>query len=215
MSESASQTTRRCVTLHGLPLTITLEWPFKPSSAGADFLVLHGDIRLEDRRGLHALVAVQMTQTVREVLSSPDIDKTESPVVNTLRKAVDNKDLEFLKSPKRLPVPLSSRAYDFKRHRWAFADADDAAIVEFLKRKVYWLSIAGEARIWLADPVDLDYLNTTDNRVLELARGIAGIRIEAEFARASEQLAAEGPAIEAAMREAADELEKKHAFERG
>src|SRR5579864_3515541 len=122
MSEKAKETTRYCVTLHGLPLTIVLEWPFKASVAGADFYVLHGDIRLEDGRGLHALIALQMTRTVREVLPSLEAEQVESPAVNALRKAVDNKDLEFLRSPKRLPVPLSSRAYDFKRNRWAFAE---------------------------------------------------------------------------------------------
>ena len=58
------------VTLKGLPLTIRLEWPFHPSTSGADFWVLHGDIRLEGSEGLHAPVAVNLSQTVREVLPS-------------------------------------------------------------------------------------------------------------------------------------------------
>ena len=156
MTEKGKETTRYCVTLQGLPLTIVLEWPFKASVAGADFYVLHGDIRLEDGRGLHALVALQMTRTVREVLTSLEAEQTESPAVNTLRKAVDNKELEFLRSPKRLPVPLSSRAYDFKRNRWAFAEASAEAAREFLLRKVYWETI-GRGRpdgpVWLADPL--------------------------------------------------------------
>ena len=212
-------TTRFCVTLHGLPLSIALEWPFKPSSAGADFLVLHGDIRLEDGRGLHALVAVQMTQTVREVLPSLEAAQTESPVVNTLRKAVDNKDLEFLKSPKRLPVPLSSRAYDFKRQRWAFPEVSASAIREFIRRNVFW-HIAGRAapgeRVWLADPVDLEYLNAGASAVLAQARELGELlRIEGECAYPTERLAAEAESIRAVMRQAAEELERKHAFERG
>ena len=39
------------VTLRGLPVTIRLEWPFHQSTSGADFWVLHGDIRLEVRMG--------------------------------------------------------------------------------------------------------------------------------------------------------------------
>jgi len=35
------------VTLTGLPLTVKLDWPFHQSTSGADFWVLHGDIRLE------------------------------------------------------------------------------------------------------------------------------------------------------------------------
>jgi len=219
MTEDAKQTTRRCVTLNGLPLSITLEWPFKPSTAGADFHVLHGDIRLEDGRGLHALVAVQMTQTVREVLRSLEPRSTESPVVNTLRKAVDSKELEFVKSPKRLPVPLSSRAYDFKRNRWAFAEASATAMRDFVRRNVYWSSVGrgmAHERVWLADPVDLEYLNATAAAVLEQARTLGGLlRIDGEFGSATGELVGAGESIRAEARAAADDLEKKHAFERG
>ena len=207
------------MTLHGLPLSIALEWPFKPSTAGADFFVLHGDIRLEDGRGQHALIALQMTRTVREVLPSLEPEQTESPAVNTLRKAVDNKELEFLPSPKRLPVPLSSRAYDFKRNCWAFAEASTEAVRAFLLRKMYWSTVGrgmpGE-RVWLTDPVDLEYLNTTAGSLLEQARALGGLlRIEGEYAYATEQLAAESERVRAAARQAAEELERKHAFERG
>lgn len=219
MAEAKQETTRYCVTLQGLPLTITLQWPFQASTAGADFFVLHGDIRLEDGRGLHALIALQMTRTVRDVLSSLESAHTESPAVNTLRKAVDTKELEFLRSPKRLPVPLSSRAYDFKRNRWAFAEAPPEAIKDFILRKAYWETFGrnrpGE-RVWLADPVDLEYLNTTPAALLEQARGLGGLlRIEGEHAFATEQLQAQAERVLAAARQAADQLEQKHAFERG
>ena len=52
------------VTLSGLPLTIELEWPFHRSTSGADFWVLHGDIRLEGSEGLHAPMAVNLSATV-------------------------------------------------------------------------------------------------------------------------------------------------------
>ena len=214
MSEH-TETTRFCVTLHGLPVSVVLEWPFKASTAGADFQVLHGDVRLEDGRGLHALVAVQMTQTVREVLPSLEASQTESPVVNMLRKAVDTKELEFLKSPKRLPVAISSRAWDFKRGHWAFGEAGDSAIGDWLKRSVFWKTERGEARVWLADPVELQYVNAPAEKVLEIARNLPELRIEGEWAHATERLAAQGDAIRAAARHAADELEQKHAFERG
>ena len=58
------------VTLTGLPLTIKLNWPFHQSTSGADFWVLHGDIRLEGSDGLHAPVAVNLSQTVREIMPS-------------------------------------------------------------------------------------------------------------------------------------------------
>ncbi len=219
MSETGKETTRFCVTLQGLPLTITLQWPFQASTAGADFFVLHGDIRLEDGRGLHALVALQMTRTVREVLPSLEPEHTESPAVNTLRKAVDHKELEFLRSPKRLPVPLSSRAYDFRRNRWAFAEAGADAVREFVARNVFWKTIGRGApgeRVWLTDPVDLEYLNTAAGAVLEQARALGGLlRMEGEYAYATDQLNAGAERMRDSARRAAEELERKHAFERG
>ena len=58
------------VTLTGLPLTVKLNWPFHQSTSGADFWVLHGDIILEGSEGLHAPVAVNLSQTVRDVMPS-------------------------------------------------------------------------------------------------------------------------------------------------
>jgi len=126
------------VTLKGLPLTIRLEWPFHQSTSGADFFVLHGDIRLEGSEGLHAPVAVNLSQTVREVMPSLEPQDAEAPVINALRKEVDRRQIEFLKSGKLLPVPFSSRHYDFKRRQWVFGKATDEAMAEFVERKVYW-----------------------------------------------------------------------------
>src|SRR5271168_37607 len=123
------------VTLSGLPLTISLEWPFHRSTSGADFWVLHGDIRLENSDGLHALVAVNLSATVREVLPSLEPNDAEAPVINALRKEVDRRQIEFVKSGKLLPVPFSSRHYDFKRQKWVFGKASDNVIAEFIERK--------------------------------------------------------------------------------
>ena len=88
------------VTLGGLPLTISLEWPFHRSTSGADFWVLHGDIRLENSDGLHAPVAVNLSATVREVVASLEPEDVEAPVINALRKEVDHRQIEFVKSGK-------------------------------------------------------------------------------------------------------------------
>src|ERR1700745_2853578 len=92
------------VTWSGLPLTIELEWPFLRSTSGADFWVLHGDIRLENSEGLHAPVAVNLSATVREVMPSLEPKDAEVPVINTLRKEVDRRQIEFVKSGKLIPV---------------------------------------------------------------------------------------------------------------
>ena len=131
------------VTLTGLPLTMKLAWPFHQSTSGADFWVLHGDIRLEGSDGLHAPVAVNLSQTVREVMPSLDQRDAEAPVINALRKEVDRKQIEFLKSGKLLPVPFSSRHYDFKRQQWIFGKASDEAMAEFIERKVFWQTKLG------------------------------------------------------------------------
>src|SRR5208282_5614724 len=126
------------VTLSGLPLTISLEWPFHRSSSGADFWVLHGDIRLEGSEGLHAPVAVNLSATVRQGLASLEASDAEAPVINALRKEVDRKQIEFVRSGKLKPVAFSSRHYDFKRGKWVFGKASDEVIAGFLERKVYW-----------------------------------------------------------------------------
>src|ERR1700758_3548476 len=133
------------VTLTGLPLTFRLEWPFRKSTSGADFWVLHGDIRLEPYDGLHASVVVNLSATVREVMPSLEPKDVEAPVINALRKEVDRRQIEFLKSGKLLPVQFSSRYYDFKRNRWVFGRASDENILLHLQRKMFWQTrVAGE-----------------------------------------------------------------------
>jgi hypothetical protein len=204
------------VTLAGLPLRIELAWPFRRSGSGADFYVLHGDLHLESGEGLHCLVALQMTLTVKEVLPSLEPADVEAPAINILRKEVDRKQLEFLKSPKRVPVPFSARQYSFKRQQWDFAEATDEQVGELVRRKVYWNNKLGTARVWVADPTDAQYVSSPASRLLEAAsRQSTWLRLEDEHATATPELLAEGPRIEADMRAALEALEKKHAFERG
>src|SRR5580658_8757177 len=147
------------MTLTGLPLTFTLEWPFHKSTSGADFWVLHGDIRLEHSEGLHAPVAVNLSATVREVLASLEPKDVEAPVINALRKEVDRRQIEFVKSGKLLPVAFSSRHYDFKRQKWVFGKASDDAIATFLARKVYW-----ETRLALAQGAEVSESQSPPSR---------------------------------------------------
>ena len=113
------------VTLTGLPLSVEFKWPFHSSTAGADFWVLHADVKLGNSEGLHAPVAVNLSATVREVLPSMEPKDVEGPVVNALRKEVDRRQIEFVKSGKLVPVQFSSRYYDFKRNKWMFGKATD------------------------------------------------------------------------------------------
>ncbi|MGA2391682.1 MAG: hypothetical protein ABSF97_22210 [Candidatus Sulfotelmatobacter sp.] len=227
------------VTLTGLPLTIELEWPFHRSTSGADFWVLHGDIGLESSEGLHAPVAVNLSATVREVMASLEPKDAEAPVINALRKEVDQRQLEFVKSGKLKPVAFSSRHYDFKRQKWVFGKAADDEIATFVERKVYWETklrstsppsrterekdgapaASVEEKVWIGDPTDAQYLETTPAHLLEIAgRLVAGdglVRMDGEYAEPTAALLGQAERFEAAMRTAAEELEKKHAYERG
>jgi len=208
------------VTLRGLPLRITLEWPFHRSTSGADFWVLHGDIRLEGAGGLHAPVAVNLSQTVREVMPSLEPADAEAPVINALRKEVDRRQIEFVKSGKLVPVPFSSRHYDFKRQQWVFGKATDEAMAEFVERKVYWETKLGrEGRVRIGDPAEAQYLQTTPALLLEVAARMGAaqglLRIDGEWAEATQGLMNQAERFESARRAAVEELEKKHAFERG
>jgi len=217
--QEGAATRKIWVTLTGLPLTMKLDWPFHQSTSGADFWVLHGDIRLEGSEGLHAPVAVNLSQTVREVMPSLEPEDAEAPVVNALRKEVDRRQIEFLKSGKLLPVPFSSRHYDFKRQQWIFGKATDEAMAEFIERKVFWETKLGNPRVWIADPAEAQYVQSTPAHMLEIAGRLVAaqglIRIESEWAEATPGLMNQATRFESERRAAVEELEKKHAFERG
>lgn len=204
------------VTMTGLPLLVDFKWPFHSSSAGADFWVLHADVKLGNSEGLHAPVAVNLSATVREVLPSMEPRDVEGPVVNALRKEVDRRQLEFLKSGKLVPVQFSSRYYDFKRNKWVFGRASDEDISKLISRKVFWHSRLLGGNVWVGDPCEALYVETTVPHVLEIARGLAQsglMTLEGEWASANASMLAQAEKFEAEMRAACVDLEKKHAFE--
>jgi hypothetical protein len=216
MGDIGKSTQKTYVTLGGLPLLIELKYPFHKSGSGADFWVLHGDIQLGNSEGLHAPVAVNLSATVREVLPSLAPYDTEAPVINTLRKEVDRRQLEFVKSGKLVPVQFSSRYYDFKRNKWVFGHASDEEINQLLTRKIFWHTRLVGGNVWVGDPTEALYVESTVARVLEIARGLAEsglITLEAEWASANASLMAQAEKFEADMKSTQAELEKKHAFE--
>jgi hypothetical protein len=215
---SGSGYKRIYVTLAGLPLSFELHWPFHKSTSGADFWVLHADIRLENSEGLHAPVAVNLSATVREVMPSLEPKDAEVPVINTLRKEVDRRQIEFVKSGKLVPVHFSSRHYDFKRSKWVFGKASDDDVRLLIARKVYWQTRLAGGPVWVGDPADALYVEALVAHVLEIARSLASeelMTLEGEWASANAALMAQAEKFEADMRIAVGELEKKHAFERG
>jgi len=218
ISNPGSEQKRIYVTLTGLPLLFDLEWPFHKSTSGADFHVLHADIRLAGSEGLHAPVAVNLSATVRELMPSLEPRDAEGPVINALRKEADRRQLEFLKSGKLVPVHFSSRYWDFKRNKWVFGKASEEEMSLLLARKVYWQTqqVGGEVRV--GDPTDALYVETSTEHLIEVAGRLQAqglIKLQGEFATANTALLEQSGKFENDMRSALEELEKKHAFERG
>jgi len=225
------------VTLHGMPVRIELGWPFHRSEGGSDWYVVHGTVRLNDGGPLHADVALNLAQTIKEVLPSLDSDLAFWVAVNTARKALDDKQLELLKSGKRQPVPVSSRCYSIRHQHFRFANATPRQLEEFVGRKVFWASGTGSpaspllARggggrerqpVLIADPCDAQYLGAADpnmvDKLIEAAKDLAErgmVELAGDYARATEGLLAQSEAFIAAKDHALEELHLKHAFERG
>ncbi len=209
------------VTLHGLPVRIELQWPFHPSEGGSDWYVVHGTIHLNDGSPLHADIALNLAQTVKAVLPSLDSDLAFWVAINTARKALDEKQLELLKTGKRQPVPVSSRSYSIRRQHFTFANATPEQVTEFVARTIFWAS--GDARepVLIADPCDSQYLGAADpnmvDKLIVAAKDLAArgmVELAGDYARATDGLLSRREAFVAAKDHALEELHLKHAFER-
>src|SRR5277367_4815021 len=196
------------VTLTGLPLTISLEWPFHRSTSGADFWTLHADVRLENSEGLHAPVAVNLSATLREVLPSMEAKDVEGPIINALRKEVSKRQVEFVKSGKLVPVQFSSRHFDFKRNKWVFGKASDEEMALLLSRKVYWQTRLVGGTVWIGDPTEALYVETSAEHLLDVAGKLKAeglIELERDWATATPSLMAQAAKFEGDMRAALEE----------
>jgi len=206
------------VTRAGLPLSFSLEWPFRRATSGADFDVLHATIALENSGGLRAQVAVNLSATLREVLPSLEPPVTEGPVINALRKEVDRKQWDFVKSGKLVPLLLSSRQYSFKLKQWVFGMASDEEIARMIERKVYWQTRLVGGDVWLGDPVEALYVDTSTDRIAEIANELTKqglFTMARRYATALPALMDQKDRFESEMTTARRQLEDKHAFERG
>jgi hypothetical protein len=117
-----------------------------------------------------------------------------------------------------VPVQFSSRHYDFKRKRWVFGKAGDQEMEALVARKVYWQTRLVGGTAWLGDPTEALYVETTPAHLLDAARKLAEqglMTVEGERAAANAALMAQAEKFEAEMQKAVEELEKKHAYERG
>ena len=200
------------VTLAGLPVAFgQFQWPFHQSTSGADTYIVHGEMHLADggSHNLHAKVAAAVTLTFAEIVPAMEQPYAETFVYNAVRKTVDLGQLEFLKSGNRQPVPVTTRFYSRWQKKFVFTDTDDTERLNYLLSKVYWLSgVLGESKpVWIADPRDAQYLNTTEQDLLRMAGDEAGaglMVLDGEYAAATPALMARAPQYQAALEAALD-----------
>jgi hypothetical protein len=195
------------VTLGGLPLAFgQFQWPFHRSTSGADTHIVHGEVHLADggAQSLHAKVAASVTLTFAEIVPAMEQPYAETFVYNAVRKTVDLGQLEFIKSGNRQPVPVTTRYYSRWQKKFLFTETNDQERLEYLLRKVYWLSgVLGDGKpVWIADPRDAQYLNTTEADLLRMAGNKAGeglLALDGEFSAATPQLLARGAEYQATL----------------
>jgi hypothetical protein len=201
-----------CVTLGGLPVALgQFEWPFHRSTSGADTWIVPGEIHLADggAHNLHAKVAASVTLTFAEIVPAMEQPYAETFVYNAVRKTVDMGQLEFLKSGNRQPVLVTTRYYSRWQKRFIFTETDDQERLRYLLSKVYWLSgVLGEGQpVWIADPRDAQYLNTTEADLLRMAGDEAGeglMKLDGEFASPAPALMARAADYQTALEAALD-----------
>lgn len=203
------------VTLGGLPISFSgWQWPFHLSTSGADTYIVHGEARLEDgktaaEQQLRAKISASMTVTFAEVVAAPEQPFAEGFIYNAVRKVMDQGQIELVKSGNRQPVPVTTRYYSTKQSRFIFNDTDEQQRQDFLASKVFWLSgvLGGNAPVWLLDPRDAQYLNTT---VAELKKstealsseGLLQFEQDREFASATAPLMGHHAEFEETLAEA-------------
>jgi hypothetical protein len=198
------------VTLAGLPVSFgQFGWPFHQSTSGADTFIVHGTLRLEDgaQSPLHALVSASMTVTFAEIVPAPEQPYAETFIYNAVRKTLDRGQLELLKSGNRQPVPVTTRYYSRWQKKFFFTDTDDQSRMDFLALKTYWLSgaLGGNQAVWIADPRDAQYLNTTAAELQRMAADLAGkgeVKLDGEYAAATPALLGRGEEYHAKLQAA-------------
>jgi hypothetical protein len=202
------------VTMAGMPITFSdFRWPFHRSISGADTYIVHGVVHVADGTDslLHAKVSASMTVTFAEIVPAPEQPYAETFIYSAIRKTLDQGQLELLKSGNRQPVPVTTRYYSRWQKKFFFTDTDDQSRQQFLLTKVFWLSgVLGSSQpVWIADPRDAQYLNTTAEELVRAASVLAAAGLviwsgenDSEFAAATPALMAREAEFRARLQEA-------------
>ncbi len=195
------------VTMGGLPIAFgEFEWPFHTSTSGADTYIVHGQLHLADggAHNLHAKIAASVTLTFADFVPAMEQPYSESFIYNAIRKTVDYGQLEFLKSGNRQPVPVTTRYWSRWQKKFVFTETTEAERLAYLLCKVYWLSgVLGDSKpVWIADPRDAMYLNTSAEDLLSMASHEAAegyLTLDGEYAAATPKLLAKKPEYDALL----------------
>jgi hypothetical protein len=201
------------VTLAGMPITFSdFRWPFHRSISGADTYIVHGVVHVADGTDalLHAKVSASMTVTFAEIVPAPEQPYAETFIYSAIRKTLDQGQLELLKSGNRQPVPVTTRYYSRWQKKFFFTDTDDEGRQQFLLAKIFWLSgVLGNSQpVWIADPRDAQYLNTTSEELVRAAEVLTG----AGLVTLQEGFASATPALMAREAEFRDRLQQAFAL---
>src|SRR5271168_4726759 len=155
------------VTMAGMPITFSdFRWPFHRSVSGADTYIVHGVVHVADGTDslLHAKVSASMTVTFAEIVPAPEQPYAETFIYSAVRKTLDQGQLEMLKSGNRQPVPVTTRYYSRWQKAFLFTSTTPEERADFLALKLFWLSgiLGKNLPVWVIDPRDAQYLNTTE-----------------------------------------------------
>jgi hypothetical protein len=186
------------VTMAGMPIIFSdFRWPFHRSVSGADTYIVHGVVHVADGTDalLHAKVSASMTVTFAEIVPAPEQPYAETFIYSAIRKTLDQGQLELLKSGNRQPVPVTTRYYSRWQKKFFFTDTDEQSRQQFLLAKIFWLSgVLGDSQpVWIADPRDAQYLNTTAEELVRAAEVLASagmVTLHEDFAAATPALLA-------------------------
>jgi hypothetical protein len=153
------------------------------------------------------MVSASMTVTFAEIVPAPEQPYAETFIYNAVRKTLDRGQLEMLKSGNRQPVPVTTRYYSRWQKKFFFTDTDDNSRMDFLALKTYWLSgaLGASQPVWIADPRDAQYLNTTAAELERMATDLAGkglLKLEGDYASATPALLDRGEEYHARLQAA-------------
>jgi hypothetical protein len=181
------------LTLSGVAIDVELHWPFRPVQTSDDFfihvLVRAGSPWSYEANFTVALSGIDRSQMGIYSLSPPTIERF---VINAVRIAIDEGHATFYPIGRHPPTLQPAHVLPLDGRQ----TPSDAAIREYLKRKVYWLGFReGDERtsVSIADPYDAAYLVQPTQRVSQIARVAAAAQEfnldpTGQFAFASDKL---------------------------